>query len=230
MSYVYLMKNMDNRYYKLGFSDRPEYRERTLQAQEPDVRLLATVSGTKELEQRLQLDFAKHRVRGEWFSFSGFPLWSIADVFGVPVEVVDPPSETFDIRYCVAHIHRYAGQQYSTRLLEKRTKRLILEVPYLLSSSEADVELDAEGIAWDIEIQWQSHHLRTAFRVIQLFEYRLADDLHVHLLELRCFATADPRGYYVDAKSYGGRFYPDKREAEIYFNRMKRCFDIYNKP
>jgi hypothetical protein len=232
MSSVYLMKNMDNGYYKLGFSDRPEYRERTLQAQEPDVRLLATVSGTKELEQKLELGFAKHRVRGEWFSFSGLALSSIAEVFGVSVEMIDPPSETFDVQYCVAHIHRYAGPQYSTRLLEKCTKEVILEVPYVLSPSEAQVELDAEGRAWNIELQWQSDHLRTAFRVIQLSEYRLADDLHVTLLELRCLATADTRGYYVDAHTRGGRFYPDypdRRYAETYFNRMKRCFDVYNK-
>jgi len=129
MSSVYLMKNMDNGYYKLGFSDRPEYRERTLQAQEPDVRLLATVSGTKELEQKLQLGFAKHRVRGEWFSFSGLALSSIAEVFGVSVEMIDPPSETFDVQYCVAHIHRYAGPQYSTRLLEKCTKEAYSKFP-----------------------------------------------------------------------------------------------------
>jgi len=38
---VYIMKNMANGYYKVGRSISPQARERTLQAMEPDVRLLA---------------------------------------------------------------------------------------------------------------------------------------------------------------------------------------------
>jgi hypothetical protein len=228
MSHVYLMKNMDNGYYKIGFSQQPEYRERTLQAQEPDVRLLATIPGTKQLEQKLRSDFAEHRARGEWFSFSSSALYSVAEVFGVSVEVVDPPSESFKVRYCMAHVHRYARHRYSTRLYEERTKRFVLEVPYVLTANEAEIELDAEHIAWEIEMQWQDQLLRRAFRTILASDYSVATHLQVELVELRCLATGETRGFYVDARSYGGRFYPDRSMAETYFNRMKKTFDVYN--
>ena len=156
MSHVYLMKNMDNGYYKIGYSEQPQHRERTLQAQEPDVRLLTTIAGTKQLEQKLRSDFSEHRARGEWFSFSGSALYSIAEVFGVPIEVVDPPSESFKVRYCVAHVHRYAGRRYSTRLYEERSKRFVLEVPYVLAACEAEIWASAVARRSSVSRCWRA--------------------------------------------------------------------------
>jgi hypothetical protein len=227
MSYVYLMKNMSNGYYKVGYSDRPEYRERTLQAQEPDIRLLATVDGTMELERQFHQDFSKHRVRGEWFAFSGLVLWSLAQVFGVSIETVDPPSQSSDLGGYFLNVHRYGKRRCSTRIIGKAGKRMIFEVPYAISASEALIEIEAEGKAWEIEMGWQDEHLRTAFRTILLEQYRVSDSMWVELLELRCLATSEPRGFYVDVHSYGGRFYPRKTEAQVWFNRKKKIFDAY---
>ena len=232
MSFVYVMKNMDNGYYKIGYSDQPQYRERTLQAQEPDVRLLATVAGTKELEQKLQRDFSGHRVRGEWFALFGVELLSLAAVFSVPIETIDPPSEKFTIGdYHVALIHRYAGQQTRTRVLEKDSKRCLFEVPYLLSESESELEIKSEYmVMWEIGINWQDNFLRTAFRNVLLEQHKTTSGSSVEIIELRCLATNETRGYYVDTRHSGGsRFYPERREAEVYFNRMKKCFDIYSR-
>jgi hypothetical protein len=82
---AYLMLNLRNNYVKIGRSIDPTYREATLQAEDPDVRLLATAPGGRELERILHGRFAAHRLRGEWFSLSGAHVsWMIyADGFSV---------------------------------------------------------------------------------------------------------------------------------------------------
>lgn len=64
---VYLMLNCRNKYTKIGVSMYPQYREKTLQSEEPEITLLATIRGGKNMECELHQRFAAKRLRGEWF-------------------------------------------------------------------------------------------------------------------------------------------------------------------
>lgn len=68
--FIYLMINRRNGYYKIGFSVRPSYREKTLQSEEPEVEMLCFFTGTTADERALHARFADKRVRGEWFALS----------------------------------------------------------------------------------------------------------------------------------------------------------------
>lgn len=69
---VYLMLNCRNKYTKIGKSLTPEYREKTLQSEEPEVHLLATIRGGAAMERELHLRYADKRIRGEWFDLSQY--------------------------------------------------------------------------------------------------------------------------------------------------------------
>lgn len=68
--YVCLMKNVRNGYTKIGFSGNPEYREKCLQSEEPEVVLTHTFQGTMNDERELHIRYAEYRMRGEWFRLS----------------------------------------------------------------------------------------------------------------------------------------------------------------
>ena len=72
--YLYLMKNNLNGQYKIGRSNNPSYRERTLQSQEPDVNLVAKFKGLAYLEREWHDYFNSERVRGEWFKLNSTQL------------------------------------------------------------------------------------------------------------------------------------------------------------
>ena len=70
---VYLMKSDRNGRVKIGRTkDKPVYRERTLQSQEPEVRLIfhREVLYMNETEKYLHRFFKRKRFRGEWFDLS----------------------------------------------------------------------------------------------------------------------------------------------------------------
>lgn len=81
--FVYLMHNRRNNYYKIGKSNNPNYREKTLQAEDPDVVLLKQWPGGDDLEKELHKMFKGCRVRGEWFSLT---LDDINIIYGVAKE------------------------------------------------------------------------------------------------------------------------------------------------
>lgn len=64
---IYLMRNGRNGLFKIGASQNPQHRERTLQSEEPEVHLIEHWPGTMKDEEDLHLRFAEVRVRGEWF-------------------------------------------------------------------------------------------------------------------------------------------------------------------
>lgn len=73
--YVYLMKDTSNGYYKIGISNRPEYRERTLQSEKPTIELLTAKPFpsriiAEAIEQALHKAFGEKRLRGEWFELT----------------------------------------------------------------------------------------------------------------------------------------------------------------
>ena len=73
--YVYLMKDISNGYYKIGISNTPEYRERTLQSEKPTIEMLAckkfpTRKIAEAIESALHTAYSKQRLRGEWFNLN----------------------------------------------------------------------------------------------------------------------------------------------------------------
>lgn len=76
---VYLMLNMKNGCVKIGQSKQLVYRERTLQAQEPEVALITSWPAPKTVERLLHKQFAAKRIRGEWFKLTFKDLHEIKD-------------------------------------------------------------------------------------------------------------------------------------------------------
>lgn len=67
--YVYLFRH-SNGLTKIGLSKDPRKREKTLQAEDPRLHMLAYRKGGSDLETRLHKIFADRRFRGEWFQLS----------------------------------------------------------------------------------------------------------------------------------------------------------------
>jgi hypothetical protein len=73
--YVYLMKDLSNGFYKIGISNNPEYRERTLQSEKPTIEMIASKKFpirkiAESFERSLHITFADKRIRGEWFELT----------------------------------------------------------------------------------------------------------------------------------------------------------------
>jgi len=80
IGHLYIMKNVRNGLYKIGFtSQKPEYRESTLQSQEPEVELIFSSSNTKTITAAREIheEYDSKRIRGEWFNLDDSELESI---------------------------------------------------------------------------------------------------------------------------------------------------------
>lgn len=82
--YVYLMVDTANNFYKIGISNRPGYREHTLQSEKPTIELLCakeypTRVIAEAIESALHKAFASKRIRGEWFNLSLVDVLSIKE-------------------------------------------------------------------------------------------------------------------------------------------------------
>ena len=70
--YVYLMHDTSNDYYKIGISNNPSYRERTLQSEKPTIEVIISKKFpvrkiAESIEKALHETFSEKRLRGEWF-------------------------------------------------------------------------------------------------------------------------------------------------------------------
>lgn len=79
LTYVYVMLNVRNGLFKIGYSKNPTHRERTLQSAEPEIILLQCWEGDKKMEKELHKCFRMKRVRGEWFELNIIDLLKIRD-------------------------------------------------------------------------------------------------------------------------------------------------------
>lgn len=77
--YTYLMINRKNNHYKIGISKDPNFREKTLQSEEPEIETLGMkkfinrkTAGT--LEKRLHKKFEEQNIRGEWFKLKRYDV------------------------------------------------------------------------------------------------------------------------------------------------------------
>lgn len=68
--FVYIMLNPSNDLIKIGKSKDPNYREKTLQAQEPEIILVSFWKAPGSIERQLHKEFSHKRQRGEWFDLT----------------------------------------------------------------------------------------------------------------------------------------------------------------
>ena len=73
--FVYLMYDTSNGYYKIGISNKPYYREKTLQSEKPTIELIASKQFpvrkiAESIEKSLHNVFSDKRLRGEWFELN----------------------------------------------------------------------------------------------------------------------------------------------------------------
>lgn len=80
-SNIYLMSNRRNGLTKIGISQDPKHREKTLQSQEPEIDLIYTMAGNRLKELKLHEYFAEKRIRGEWFDLTEEDIESIKVFF-----------------------------------------------------------------------------------------------------------------------------------------------------
>lgn len=71
--FVYLMIDTTNNYHKIGMSNKPKYREKTLQSEKPTIELICSKEfPNRELaasfEKALHQTYAEYNIRGEWFN------------------------------------------------------------------------------------------------------------------------------------------------------------------
>ena len=64
---IYIMLDKRTGFYKIGKSDSPTKRERTLQSDNPLIELVAHYRASYKQEQVLHNTYSEKRVRGEWF-------------------------------------------------------------------------------------------------------------------------------------------------------------------
>lgn len=84
--FVYLIRNNRNGFTKIGWSKTPKLREETLQSEEPEISLFATMRGTLEDEFNLHVFFASKRKRGEWFSLTDQDILEMMEYFTLDPE------------------------------------------------------------------------------------------------------------------------------------------------
>jgi hypothetical protein len=83
--FVYLMLDSSNGYHKIGISNKPGYREKTLQSEKPTIEMLANKAFpnrkiASSFEQALHQTYADKRIRGEWFDLSEHEVQDLVSV------------------------------------------------------------------------------------------------------------------------------------------------------
>ena len=82
--YVYLMIDTTNGFHKIGISNKPKYRERTLQSEKPTIEMVCAKQYpsriiAEAIEAALHKAFEEKRIRGEWFDLSKQEVKMIED-------------------------------------------------------------------------------------------------------------------------------------------------------
>jgi hypothetical protein len=83
--FVYLMIDRVNNFHKIGISNTPEYRERTLQSEKPTIELLAAKlypsrKIAESIEKALHSTFKAKNIRGEWFNLDAVDIEQVSEV------------------------------------------------------------------------------------------------------------------------------------------------------
>ena len=76
---TYLIKDYGTGFYKIGFSVNPSQREKTLQSEKPNIKMIKVFD--KNIEKELHSKYDKFRVRGEWFNLNNIQVKYICTHF-----------------------------------------------------------------------------------------------------------------------------------------------------
>jgi hypothetical protein len=76
---VYVMIDKKTGLHKIGISIKPRVREKTLQSEKPDIKLLFYYEAEKTKEKELHKIFKEKRIRGEWFDLTNKDLGKIRE-------------------------------------------------------------------------------------------------------------------------------------------------------
>lgn len=81
---VYLMVDTTNNFHKIGISNKPQFRERTLQSEKPTIEKLILREFPSRLiassiESALHNAYAEKRIRGEWFELTAKDILEIME-------------------------------------------------------------------------------------------------------------------------------------------------------
>lgn len=108
---VYVFKDEASGLFKVGWSKKPEAREKTLGAQIPLVRIVKTWPDTERTdESRIHIVFKSKRVRGEWFCLTEQDIDRIDYLLTHPAEIpVKVPSRRKAAILSVADIQAIAN-------------------------------------------------------------------------------------------------------------------------
>lgn len=68
---IYVMIDKNTGYYKIGRSNNPKRREKTLQSEKPTIEMLFSFDAKSSHEKTLHNMFNEKRIRGEWFDLNG---------------------------------------------------------------------------------------------------------------------------------------------------------------
>lgn len=79
---IYLAFDFKTQLTKIGFSDAPQIREKTLQTAAPTLKIIAVADGTKTTEKELHHKYKEHHIILEWFSFDRPTIEAIIADFG----------------------------------------------------------------------------------------------------------------------------------------------------
>lgn len=82
--FVYLMHDTANGYYKIGISNKPQYREKTLQSEKPTIELITAKKFpvrkiAESIEKSLHSVYAEKRLRGEWFELNEIDVENVIE-------------------------------------------------------------------------------------------------------------------------------------------------------
>jgi hypothetical protein len=76
---TYIIKDCNNGFYKIGKSKNPAYREKTLQSEKPNIKIVKIFNS--DIEKILHNTYNKQRIRGEWFSLNNIQLKHICNLY-----------------------------------------------------------------------------------------------------------------------------------------------------
>ena len=79
------MIDLKTGYHKIGISNNPTYREKTLQSEQPKIetvetRKFANRKIAKEFESELHIKYEHKRIRGEWFDLNPIEINEILEL------------------------------------------------------------------------------------------------------------------------------------------------------
>lgn len=81
VGYIYLAFDENTGLYKIGFSRKPNLREKTLQSEKPTIKFIICKNGTIKDETKLHRVYKEKKIRGEWYGLTNDDVVEIIKAF-----------------------------------------------------------------------------------------------------------------------------------------------------